>query len=391
MGTAKHLGENGAGVWQLRITDLNTGGTGILQTWGITVYGHGDGPGFAEIDTLTRGDRSATIEWTAPVITGNSTITSYDVRYRGDEQDSEWALVESIWTSGTLSYTLTGLEGRSKYDVQIRARSSTRAGPWSEPKEDVQPRLTAPTAPSITAVDPGNQTLGVTWTPPPEAVGDEITSYDLRYILTTADETDPDLWTVRTSVWTSGPLDYAQGGLTNGSGYDVQVRAVNGKGDGAWSASDTGTPADQLDVRLQWASSATTVNENAATVTLQAEMVTTEAGTLPGGFFVDVDVAVSGTADTPADYTLQTTSLRFFTSDFSSFDDGGQTRYRAVGGCRCGHCERRPQRVQRAGFRWRWCTTRQRYPTCLATTQTWRSPSPTTMMGPWPFPGSSQQ
>ena len=329
LGTAKHLGENGAGVWQLRITDLNTGGTGILQSWGITVYGHGDGPGFAEIDTLTRGDRSATIEWTAPVITGNSTITSYDVRYRGDEQDSEWALVESIWTSGTLSYTLTGLEGGSKYDVQIRARSSTRAGPWSEP-EDVEPRLTAPTAPSITAVDPGNQTLGVTWTPPPEAVGDEITSYDLRYILTTADETDPDNWTVRTSVWTSGPLDHAQGGLTNGSGYDVQVRADNGKGDGAWSASDTGTPADQLDVRLQWASSATTVNENAATVTLQAEMVTTEAGTLPGGFFVDVDVAVSGTADTPADYTLQTTSLRFFTSDFSSFDDGGQTRYRAV-------------------------------------------------------------
>ena len=39
-----------------------------------------------------------------------------------------------------------------------------------------------------------------------------------------------------------------------------------------------GTPADQLNVRLQWASSATTVNENAGTVTLQAEMVTTENG-----------------------------------------------------------------------------------------------------------------
>ena len=110
---------------------------------------------------------------------------------------------------------------------------------------------------------PGDRTLGVTWTPPPEAVGDEITSYDLRYILTSADETVDANWTVRTRVWTSGPLRHAQGGLTNGSGYDVQVRAVNSEGVGAWSSTSTGTPADHVNVRLQWASSATTVNESA--------------------------------------------------------------------------------------------------------------------------------
>ena len=53
---------------------------------------------------------------------------------------------------------------------------------------------------------PGDRTLGVTWTPPPEAVGDEITSYDLRYILTSADETVDANWTVRTRVWTSGAV-----------------------------------------------------------------------------------------------------------------------------------------------------------------------------------------
>ena len=328
-GSAKHLGENGAGVWTLRITDRISADTGTLKSWSITVYGHGDGPGFPEIDTVTAGVRSATIEWTAPEITGNSAITSYDLRYREDELDPHWTVVQNIWTSGTLSYTLTGLEGGAKYDIQIRAKSGIRAGPWSQP-ESVEPTLSVPTAPSIGDVMPGDRTLGVTWTPPSEAVGDEITSYDLRYILTSADETVDANWTVRTRAWTSGPLHYAQGGLTNGSGYDVQVRAVNSEGDGEWSPTFEGTPADQVNVRLQWARSATTANENAGTITLQAELVTTEAGTLPSGFFHKVDVGASGTADSPADYALQTASLTFISANFTSVDISGQTRYRAV-------------------------------------------------------------
>ena len=327
-GSAKHLGENGAGEWTLRITDRIELDTGTLRSWSITVYGHGDGPGFPDIGTVTPGVRSAIITWTAPTITGASAITGYDLRHRKDNLDATWTLVENIWTSGTLSYTLTGLEGNAKYDVQIRAKSGARAGPWSK-AEFVEPTLTAPTAPSITGVTPGHRTLGVKWTAPPEAVGDEITSYDLRYILTSADETVDANWTVRTRVWTSGPLGYAQGGLTNGSGYDVQVRAVNSEGEGAWSPTLEGTPADQVNVRLEWVNSATTVNEDAVTVTLQAELVTTEAGTLPSGFFLEVDVGASGAADSPADYTLQTTSLTFVSANFTSVDISGQTRYRA--------------------------------------------------------------
>ena len=161
-------------------------------------------------------------------------------------------------------------------------------------------------------------------------MGDEITSFDLRYILTTADETIDSNWTVRTRAWTSGPLRYAQGGLTNASGYDVQVRAVNSEGEGAWSATAVGTPADQLNVRLQWASSATTVNENAGTVTLQAEIVTTENGTVPTGFSVDVDIGASGVAVSPADYTLQTTTLAFAASDFTQVVGSNPARYSAT-------------------------------------------------------------
>ena len=91
-GSAKHLGENGAGVWTLRITDRISADTGTLKSWSITVYGHGDGPGFLDIDTVTDGVRSAAIEWKAPEITGSSSITSYDLRYRKDELDSAWTV-----------------------------------------------------------------------------------------------------------------------------------------------------------------------------------------------------------------------------------------------------------------------------------------------------------
>ena len=170
----------------------------------------------------------------------------------------------------------------------------------------------------------------MTWTPPPEALGDEITAYDLRYILTSADESDDANWTVRTRVWTSGPLRSAQSGLTNGSGYDIQVRAVNSEGVGTWSSTVQGTPADLVNVRLQWASSDTTVDENAGSVTLQVEIVTAESGTVDSGFSVDVDVGAEGTASTPADYTLQPTALTFSAGDFTSTTIQGQVRYRAV-------------------------------------------------------------
>ena len=63
------------------------------------------------------------------------------------------------------------------------------------------------------------------------------------HIETSADETDEANWTVVDDAWTSGGLQHTITGLTNGTEYDVQVRAVNSNGDGTWSDTRTGTPA----------------------------------------------------------------------------------------------------------------------------------------------------
>ena len=98
-----------------------------------------------------------------------------------------------------------------------------------------------PAAPAIDSVTPGDTNLTVAWTAPTGETG--ITAYDVRHIKTEEDEAIDANWTVVDSAWTTGDLTYTITGLTNGTQYDVQVRAVNSNGDGTWSDTEVGTPA----------------------------------------------------------------------------------------------------------------------------------------------------
>ena len=94
-------------------------------------------------------------------------------------------------------------------------------------------------------VNVGGERLDVAWTAPDESGDSDIAAYDLRYIPTDADETDLSSWTVLEGTWTSdggGELEYTVTGLTDGTQYDMQVRAVNSAGGGMWSETRTGTP-----------------------------------------------------------------------------------------------------------------------------------------------------
>ncbi len=104
--------------------------------------------------------------------------------------------------------------------------------------------VSSPGAPTIGAVTSGTGSLAISWTAPSSDGGSAITAHDLRHIETTADETDDSNWTVVDDVWTTGggTLQYTLTGLTGGTQYDLQMRAVNAVGDGPWSATATGTP-----------------------------------------------------------------------------------------------------------------------------------------------------
>ena len=104
----------------------------------------------------------------------------------------------------------------------------------------------APAAPTVDSVTPGRDTLTVAWSAPAVTRASAVAAYDLRYIPTSADETDDANWTVVENVWTAaggGALTHNLTGLVSGVQYDVQARAVNAAGPGPWSETVTGIPA----------------------------------------------------------------------------------------------------------------------------------------------------
>ena len=100
-------------------------------------------------------------------------------------------------------------------------------------------------SPIISVITPGAGSLTVTWVAPSMANGATIIAYDLRYIESVASDKSDANWTIVDSAWTtgSGALSYQISGLTSGTQYDVQVRAVVAAGDGPWSATAAVTPA----------------------------------------------------------------------------------------------------------------------------------------------------
>ncbi len=231
-GTARHLGEDSAGQWTLQITDhkRQSGRAETLRSWELTIYGHGSRLAAPVISMTTPGGGTLAIDWDAPTDIGNSAITSYDLRYIGadesDRSDDNWNLEEGAGTLTNRSHTIEGLEGGTKYDVEVRAVNASGHGPWSK-GDHGEPTIVAPTAPVISSITRGDRTLAVVWTAPDDIGGGRITAYDVRDIETSADETVDSNWTLRDNAWRSGDLRYVIRSLTNATEYDVQVRAVN--------------------------------------------------------------------------------------------------------------------------------------------------------------------
>ena len=244
-----------SGALEYALSGLTNGVRYDVQLRAVTGAGNGPwsatasatpqtAPDAPTVNLITVGDGALAVSWSAPSDTGGSAVTSYDVRHIRsdalDKSDDRWTERDGIWTSGALEYTVDSLTNGVGYDLQVRAVNAAGAGPWSAAASATPQTVTD--APAVNLITPGDGALAVSWSPPAEDGGSAITSYDVRHIRSDALDKADDSWTVRDSIWTSGDLEYTLSGLTNGVGYDVQVRAVNDAGDGPWSATATDTP-----------------------------------------------------------------------------------------------------------------------------------------------------
>ena len=186
---------DGSGGW----TSLSTTGTSATVT-GLTndttyaveiraVNGEGSGaasnsvnftpvatlPGAPVLDSVTAGDSSAVLSWTAPTSDGGADITDYEYRLDGS---GGWT---SLSTTGT-SATVTGLTNDTTYAVEVRAVNSAGNGAASN-SVNVTPAAPAP-APAAPAAPASAAPAPEASTPSQPAIAAPLVLLNAQKVLT---------------------------------------------------------------------------------------------------------------------------------------------------------------------------------------------------------------
>ena len=177
---------------------------------------------------------SLSVSWNGVSTAG---VSGYEVRH----QDGATLLSSTTgWTTKSVtgtSTTLSGLTPGNHYAVRVCAKHGAARRPcdWTIASPDE-----VPGAPSAPVVERQSRTsLRVAWNAPANG-GTAIADYDVRYKKASASSWSA--WAF-TGTGTSTTIT----GLTAETAYDVQVRAENGAGEGAYSASGSGTPHGRPD------------------------------------------------------------------------------------------------------------------------------------------------
>ena len=183
--------------------------------------------------TATAGGESVTLNWSAPD-DGGAQLLRYEYRYRESGGTyGDWDELDD----DTTRVTIRGLTNGTEYDFQVRAVNSIDNGPAAQ--ASATPGR-APSMPTGLTARSESETITVMWGMPADNGGSAITGYQVRYRMSSG------LW----SNWMTVPggddaASHTITGLTNGVGYEIQVRAVNRIGNGAVAETEA-TPMEGL-------------------------------------------------------------------------------------------------------------------------------------------------
>ena len=166
----------------------------------------------------------------------------------------------------------------------------------------------APVAPTVAATSGVTTSLDVSWTAPGNTGRPALTGYKLQYR-----QGSSGAWTDHTHSGTGTTATIA--GLTAATAYEVQVRALNADGDGAWSASGSGTTGSPSNNAPEF-SGTTAARSFTETVGDATEAAARDVGAVVTATDADNDTLT---------YSLEGTDAAKFTVNSSS----GQLRTRA--------------------------------------------------------------
>jgi hypothetical protein len=173
----------------------------------------------------TAGNGQVSVSFTAGS-DGGSAITNY--KYSTNNGSTYTAFSPAVTASPV---TITGLTNGTTYQIKLLAVNAVGDGAESSAVSGTP--STVPTAPTSLSATAGNTQLSISFTAGSNG-GSVITNY--KY------STDNgSTYTAFSPVTTSSPVTIT--GLSNGTTYQVKLRAVNANGDGAESSAVSGTPS----------------------------------------------------------------------------------------------------------------------------------------------------
>ena len=229
------------------ISGLDNGETYEVQVRAVNIHGEGDWsdppvsatpgtePGKPRSLSLSAGDQRIEVSWVEPESDGGAGITDYEVHYKKHSQN-RWSAAESAGTD--LAHSISGLDNGDTYDVQVRAVNRHGEGDWSDPPASTTPNV-APGQPQNVAASEGDQQITVTWAAPAGNSGTTVTGYDVQWKTDSGDWASPEGSKTFAATVLSHVIGSESGEeLTNGTTYQVRVRARNGSADadaGDWS------------------------------------------------------------------------------------------------------------------------------------------------------------
>jgi YVTN family beta-propeller protein len=208
--------------YQVRVRLVNAQGSGTEST---AVAGTpATTPSVPTILTITPQDGALGVTLSAPANNGGATVTAY--QYSTDN-GATWSSTQSSNTS----FSISSLTNGTAYQVKVRAINRMGSGDATSATTATPSRVAD--APTIASISSGNQKLTVVFT---ENFNGGAPTSNLQYSIDGGTT-----WTTRSSASTSSPLVIS--GLTNGTSYQVRLRMINPRGNGAASTTSTATPA----------------------------------------------------------------------------------------------------------------------------------------------------
>ena len=324
-------------------------------------------PAAPSITSITRGDRTLAIVWTAPADTGGGVITAYDVRYietSADETvESDWTMRDNAWRSGDLGYVIRNLTNTTEYDVQVRAVNRAGDGHWSETEmgtplpDDIPIHMQWDDTMPDVEEDAGSVVLRAVFTTTLDAPPAADFEFDLVITTTALRATQDDDYTPPSSSANFVASDFTQNDVNGQQRYqatrDFTVVIIDDTEDestedfrvtmnyltpglshlqgGPQSATVTISDNEHVPVTISWEQPDITVDEDDGSATLRAFAITTVDKRPEDGFSFDASIYTSnGNAAQPDDYTQLDDTVTFDRNDFSRVTVNGDRRYRAA-------------------------------------------------------------